>query len=583
MSAYYETTANRLRPKTFTELTGQEFVVSTVCNSIEQNNIAHAYLFSGPRGVGKTSAARLVALAINRPPNTPINELAYSGSEDIRLGKAPDVIEIDGASYTSVENVRNIREEIKYTPVQFPYKVYIIDEVHMLSHSAFNALLKTIEEPPEYVVFIFATTELQKVPTTIRSRCQQFSFRLISNKDIIEQLEKICIDKNITYEDIALQWIAKEAQGSFRDAYTLFDQICAFCKNNITLEKIKSQLGLVGTEVFNKIFSLCIQKDRTQMFTYLDSVLNQGVSIEHFIIESAEYVRNVLLIKSDIYAEDVVGYSIEWFDKAVYNTLSIFQLEKALALLLDCYKNIRYSANIRFEVELVFSQLCDIGQYITPQQLVEQLTQLKLHGTTSDGATQSIATLAGSTLHPSEAQTATTVMPKVMPAQNHTTAVQNNATPQHNTVSQHKEESYNQTQDTQSSLVQDHTALWRDIISRIAESDTQIAAVLDSAEVDRKDATLLVSFKDEHNYQKYSEFADKIIILVQKMTHNNINNIEHVLNLQETHDTVMPVSVMVGVQQHIAENQEKTEDTRHNKDTENVLKVFGGTVERESH
>ena len=243
----YEVTATRKRPQDFDRLVGQDFVVSTLENAIKENRIAHAYLFSGPRGVGKTSSARLLAKALNCEKGMSAHPCGECEScRAIAKGSSVDVIEIDGASNTSVNDIRAIKEEIMFPPQSSRYKIYIIDEVHMLSTSAFNALLKTIEEPPEYIIFIFATTELQKVPATIRSRCQQFRFQLISQDLIMKCLASAAEDIGIKADEDALFWIAKEATGSMRDAYTLFDQVAAFSGDHITLQKIREKLAIAG-------------------------------------------------------------------------------------------------------------------------------------------------------------------------------------------------------------------------------------------------------------------------------------------------------------------------------------------------
>ncbi|MDP2791587.1 MAG: DNA polymerase III subunit gamma/tau, partial [Rectinemataceae bacterium] len=225
----YEVTATRKRPQSFEQLAGQEFVAATLEKSLETGRIAHAYLFSGPRGCGKTSTARILAKALNCEKGpTPEPCGTCDSCKSIQAGSAFDVIEIDGASNTSVENVRQIKDEVLFPPNSSRYKIYIIDEVHMLSTSAFNALLKTIEEPPPYVIFMFATTEQHKVPATIKSRCQQFTFRLVASDVIVGLLAAAAADIGVTAEPEALLWIARESGGSVRDAYTLFDQVVSF-------------------------------------------------------------------------------------------------------------------------------------------------------------------------------------------------------------------------------------------------------------------------------------------------------------------------------------------------------------------
>jgi DNA polymerase-3 subunit gamma/tau len=366
----YEVTANRRRPQTFDELAGQEFVVSTLKNSLESGQIAHAYLFSGPRGCGKTSAARILARSLNcekGPAAIPCGQC--TNCRDIRAGTSLDVIEIDGASNTSVNDVRQIKDEILFPPAAGRYKVYIIDEVHMLSNNAFNALLKTIEEPPPYIIFIFATTELHKVPATIKSRCQQFNFRLIPIDTIRDILKNVCGEIHVEAEDEALFWIARESTGSLRDAFTLFDQVVSFSEGHIRSELIRTKLGLLGLEQLNAMAEACAGNDTTRCFSLIDEILGAGVAVEQFIMDLASYYRSLLLLKNGITRESLLGYSPGRFSAEVQAKLDSVRLERALELLLSCYRDIRYSVSPRFELETVISKLSWLDRWIPASEL----------------------------------------------------------------------------------------------------------------------------------------------------------------------------------------------------------------------
>lgn len=374
----YEVTATRKRPQRFQDLVGQEFVVSTLKNSIQQGRIAHAYLFSGPRGVGKTTSARLLAKALNcvhGPTADPCDEC--DNCRGIAKGSSLDVIEIDGASNTGVNDVRVIKEEVMFPPTSSRYKIYIIDEVHMLSQSAFNALLKTIEEPPEYVVFIFATTETQKVPATIRSRCQQFNFQLIPLETIKGLLAQAASEMGIEAEDEALFWIAKESTGSMRDAYTLFDQVVAFSNGKITLSQIREKLGLVGVQRINAIMLDVLSANRGASIDRIHDLLAKGVSLEQIIKDFSEYFRTLLLIRKGVRSENVLGEQVSSFPPEILNSYNEEQLEAALDMFLNLYRDIRYSLNPRFELELAISKLSKLRYVASNASVLEQLARLK--------------------------------------------------------------------------------------------------------------------------------------------------------------------------------------------------------------
>ena len=373
----YEVTATRKRPQDFESLIGQEFVVSTLENAIKEGKIAHAYLFSGPRGVGKTSSARLLAKALNCETGPTAHPCGKCEScVNITKGSSVDVIEIDGASNNGVDAVRAIKEEVAFPPQSSRYKIYIIDEVHMLSISAFNALLKTIEEPPEYVIFIFATTEIQKVPQTIRSRCQQFHFQLISQENIVKCLKSAAEDLNIEADENALYWIAKEAAGSMRDSYTLFDQVAAFSEGHITLEKIREKLGLASTDAISTILRHCYLGESGEAISALENLFMQGATENQIVKDFSSYIRTLLFYKEGIRRRELLGFDESDLPEDLVGLFSKDMLETMLRAFLDLYRDMRYSLSPRFELELLISRLSSIRFLSTPLSVAQKLEEI---------------------------------------------------------------------------------------------------------------------------------------------------------------------------------------------------------------
>ena len=294
----YQVIARKFRPQSFTDFVGQKHITQTLVNALNNNRFPHAILLTGPRGTGKTTTARIIAktlLCQNKEDYTPCNQC--QSCLDLKKGSHMDMIEIDGASNNGVDHIRELRNTIGYQPVSGTYKVYIIDEVHMLSTSAFNALLKTLEEPPNHVIFIFATTEAKKIPLTVLSRCQRFNFRNHNVSDIKNNLQKICSQENINFEEEALWILAKESKGSIRDSLTFLDQLISFCDGQITFKKAMSVLGLTDRNILLKTLKSINDNNNSLMFEVVRNFKESGLDPVLFLEEFLEVLRNCLLIK----------------------------------------------------------------------------------------------------------------------------------------------------------------------------------------------------------------------------------------------------------------------------------------------
>ena len=311
----YQALYRKFRPDSFDEVRGQDVIVTTLKNQLKNNRIGHAYLFTGTRGTGKTSVAKLFAKAVNcrnrREDGSPCSECESCLS--IKNGSSMDVIEIDAASNNGVDNIREIREEVQYRPTDSPYRVYIIDEVHMLSTGAFNALLKTLEEPPEYVIFILATTEVNKIPITVLSRCQRYDFKRMTLDTMTERMRELSNVEGIRVTDPALRYIAKCANGSMRDALSLLDRCAAFYMDEeLDLPHALSVLGAVDNSVFDRLFERILEKDTTGAVRVLEDAIMDGRDLSAFVNDFTWYLRNLLLsLCQDENMEELLDVSSE--------------------------------------------------------------------------------------------------------------------------------------------------------------------------------------------------------------------------------------------------------------------------------
>ena len=349
----------KYRPQVFGEVIGQEHVVQTLTNSIKGNNISHAYLFSGPRGSGKTTIARIFAKAINceKPDGAePCNKC--SSCLEIMASRSMDLIEIDAASHRGIDDVRELREGIKFAPVKSKYKIFIIDECHQLSKDAANALLKTLEEPPAHAIFLLATTESHKMIPTILSRCQKFDFRRLQTPEIIKKLEFISKKENVKFDDSALSLIALNSRGSFRDAESLLDECMSFSsgKSLIKTEDIKELLGIVEFADVSKFVDDLVSKNTKDAIVFLNSMADNGVDLQEFTKTLVFYLRQALLLKidPDFLTLKNSGLSAQELDKmkSQIGNLPQKDVQNMLELFIDAENKIKYSAVTQLPLEL---------------------------------------------------------------------------------------------------------------------------------------------------------------------------------------------------------------------------------------
>lgn len=358
----YQVIARKFRPQVFADVVGQKPIVQTLQNAIQMDRIGHAYLFSGPRGVGKTTTARILAKGLNceqGPTITPCN--TCPSCQEIASGKSIDVFEIDAASNTGVDNIRELRESAKYAAARSRYKIFIIDEVHMLSTSAFNALLKILEEPPPHVVFIMATTERHKLPATILSRCQQFIFRTIPPAEIQAHLRQIADKEGVKIEDRSLSYIVKASEGSMRDAQSLLDQIISFSGQQVVDEDVRDVLGFIPSEILDRTMDGLATRDSKALLDNAGIVIDQGLNVQQYVREFIGRVRDLLMMKLGL-EEKVLGSPEE--KRALTARAAAFSeqdLIRFFDMLLRLEADLRWTSQPRFHLEVGLIKLAKVG------------------------------------------------------------------------------------------------------------------------------------------------------------------------------------------------------------------------------
>ena len=372
----YQVIARKYRPQAFAELIGQEHVRTTLENAIAQRRIAHGYIFSGQRGTGKTTVARILARCLNcidGPTATPCGVCA--SCLEIAGGNSPDVIEIDAASNRGINEMRELRENVRYRPARDRYKVFIVDEAHQITSEAFNALLKTLEEPPEWAVFILCTTEVHKIPTTIASRCQQFSFRSVDFAEVVKRMEEICVKEGIETEPEVLSVLAQAGEGSVRDSLSALDQAIACCGTKLDATEVRGMLGLFSLDSLGEVSDALKTEDSRKMLDLVMELERNGRSLQHFCRELARYFRNLLVAKVAGANTRLIAASAREQHRLaeVASGFSEEDLTRYLQLTLDLFKDLQFSLQPRLHLEIGLLRLVQAGKLISIEEALSDL------------------------------------------------------------------------------------------------------------------------------------------------------------------------------------------------------------------
>lgn len=484
----YIVLARKYRPQNFKEVYAQDHVTEILQSAISSNRIAHAYLFTGPRGVGKTSMARIMAKSLNcvhGPTTEPCN--ACSNCIEITAGTSQDVIEIDGASNTGVDDIRELQRELLYAASASLYKIYIIDEVHMLSKNAFNALLKTLEEPPDSVVFIFATTEPHKVLPTIISRCQRYDFKRIPIEAIVRRLQDLSKVEGIRIDNESLYLIARKADGGMRDALSLMDQAISYCTNDINIDKVRQIFGLIPNQVYHNFLTLIDAKDAPALIRELHLVFEQGTDLQEFIANMLEFIRVLILRKLGVAIRDVNPDELAIFDE-LGTMFSQNKLMYMMSFLIASRADIRSSSNPYLIMEALMIKLCKLDEM---EDIAALVSKLNLPSAPLQTQAQSSA-------------------PKPQ------TQYNKPASPpmQHHEPVHHEEPEFAKQAFTEESLAQ----LWPRIIARTRKISTMCSLALDSCksrEVQGKN--LILSLESQTNYNLLRNSQDNIAAILSEL------------------------------------------------------------------
>ncbi len=559
---HYEVLARKYRPQTFSELAGQEHVSRTLQNAIDSGRVAHAFLFTGARGVGKTSTARIMAKTLNCErgvTHEPCNVCPLC--IEITKGTSTDVFEIDGASNNGVDDVRDLRDNIKYLPSHSRYRIIIIDEVHMLSTNAFNALLKTLEEPPEHVKFIFATTEPHKLPVTILSRCQRFDFKRVTLPKIISRLREIADKESVIISDSSLALIARKGDGSMRDSLTALDQVLAFCGNNVSDEDVGTLLGTVDRRLLAEISAGVFNGDTQAVLEGIKRVDLVGYNMRQFCQELIEHFRNLLVIRSVRKPEEILDLASAELDelKNQAGNIAPLDIQRRLTLLVKADAEMAYASFPRLIIEMALLKAALLAPVIPIQELIEKIRLLEA------GAVHTPA-LPWETSRPAAIPTVSghSEQPRSVP--------QNRPQPQPAAVTAATVPSAPASGDVHSN--------WGRFVALVIEKQPAIGSVLEHGSPLKQEKGLLeIGFPADSYYLTAAQDAE-FIAGVQALAHES-SGIETVIRIKSivSNSTDAPMSL---AEKKKSDDEQRMKELRQEVETHPVVKeaqrVFGSSI-----
>ena len=553
----YQVTARKWRPQTFDDLVEQRHVTRTLKNAISLGRVAHAYLFAGTRGVGKTTTARVLAKALNcerGPTIDPCN--TCQSCVEITQGTSLDIVEIDGASNRGIDEIRDLRERLRYLPSRGRYKVYIIDEVHMLTKEAFNALLKTLEEPPPHVVFIFATTELERIPYTILSRCQRFEFKRVSLAGIVEQLEHIVQHEGITMSQASLVRIAKMAEGSMRDAQSLLDQVIAFCGLQVQDEDVSQLLGTVSSERLAQCLTALFQQDAATALQIVNALQADGHETAGIVRALLEGLRHVMVLRTAETPEALIPLSETDLAalRPVAELATVEEIYGHFQVLSEAEKSLRYASNPLVDLEMALVRMACIGRVQPLQDILDKLQSLDLPRSPSAPYAPSVPTASAT-------ERAT---PSV------------SATQRPSTVSESPPIA-----ERQSASVASGGDFWESLQERVAQRRPSLAAFLqDGCIVAHTDKELVIGFPKQKRYS-YTNVRDPENLVVVREAAREVAGHALQVKIEELDDGTSRATGGPGGDQSLGEEDGALAEELQRKKRETiqaVLDIFDGRV-----